>query len=177
MTQTYTIRDARPDDVAPLAALKLACFRETFGPGGFAIPYPAADLAVFERDSYGEATVARELADPAHRTWVAQDAAGELVAYCHVGPGKLPHPDFREGDGELYQLYLRGTAQGAGLGKRMLDLGLDHLAATGRPIWIGVWQGNVKAQHVYAGRGFAIVGEYQFRVGDWLDDEFIMRRG
>jgi hypothetical protein len=28
-----------------------------------------------------------------------------------------------------------------------------------------------------SGRGFAIVGEYKFRVGDWYDDEFIMRRG
>lgn len=177
MTDTYTIRDARPDDAAPLAALKLACFRETFGPTGYAIPYPEADLAVFEANAYGEPTVARELADPTHRTWVAEDTSGALVAYCHVGPGKLPHPDFREGDGELYQLYLRGSAQGAGLGKRLLDLGLDHLAAAGRPIWIGVWQGNLKAQHVYAGRGFAVVGEYQFKVGDWLDDEFIMRQG
>ena len=51
ITDTYTIRDARPDDAAPLAALKLACFRETFGPTGYAIPYPEADLAVFEANA------------------------------------------------------------------------------------------------------------------------------
>jgi ribosomal protein S18 acetylase RimI-like enzyme len=177
MTKNFTIRLAHNDDVPALAALKLFCFRETFGAGGFAIPYPPTDLAIFERESYGEAKVASELADSSHRTWVAQDEAGGLVAYCHVGPAKVPHPECKEGDGELYQLYLKASAQGAGLGKKLLDLGLDHLAAQGRPIWLGVWQGNLKAQHVYAGRGFAIVGEYQFAVGDWLDDEFIMRRG
>ena len=175
-SDTYAIRDARPADAAPLAALKLICFRETFGPTGFAIPYPPADLALFEASSYGEATVAAEIADPTHRTWVVEDAAGELVAYAHVGPSKLVHPERAEGDGELYQLYLRRAVQGAGLGKRLLDLSLDHLAAAGRAIWIGVWSGNIRAQHVYAGRGFETVGGYQFAVGEWLDDEFIMLR-
>lgn len=181
MTADITIRPARPDDVSALAALKLHCFRETFGPTGFAIPYPPADLALFEADSYGEATVARELADDSHRTWVAesgvtQDRAGALVAYVHIGPSKLPHPEREDGDGELYQLYLRKEAQGVGLGKQLLDLALEELASWRRPIWIGVWQGNLKAQHVYAGRGFEIVGEYRFAVGDWRDEEFIMRR-
>ena len=75
-SDTYAIRDARPADAAPLAALKLICFRETFGPTGFAIPYPPADLALFEARSYSEATVATEIADPTHRTWVVEDGAG-----------------------------------------------------------------------------------------------------
>jgi ribosomal protein S18 acetylase RimI-like enzyme len=176
MSQTFTIRDANAADAAALSLLKLACFDETFGPAGFAIPYPPTDLALFIEAAYGLENVTRELADPTHHTWVAQDASGALVAYCHIGPGKLPHPDFRDGDGELYQLYLLRRAQGAGLGKQLLDLALDRLAASGRPIWLGVWSLNLKAQHVYKARGFEIVGGYQFAVGDWRDDEFIMRR-
>lgn len=176
MTASLIIRPACAQDVPALAALKLHCFRDTFGPTGFAIPYPPADLAVFEVDSYGEETVARELADETHRTWVAQNGQGALVAYVHIGPSKLPHPERADGDGELYQLYLRREVQGAGLGKQLLDLALEELTSWGRPIWIGVWQGNLKAQHVYASRGFEIVGEYRFAVGDWRDEEFIMRR-
>jgi ribosomal protein S18 acetylase RimI-like enzyme len=106
---------------------------------------------VFEARSYGEPTVAAEIADPEHQTWVVEDAEGALVAYAHVGPSKLPHPDRRPGDGELYQLYLLPQVQGTGLGKKLLDLALDYLEAKGRPIWLGVWQGNLKAQHVYQG--------------------------
>lgn len=171
------IRRAEPGDAAALSALKLACFRETFGAEGFAIPYPPADLARFEVDAYGQATVARELADPTHWSWVAQGDDGALLAYAHAGPCKLPHEDVREGDLELYQLYLRRSAQGAGLGKQLLDLALGWMEQQGpEALWLGVWQGNDRARHVYAGRGFAIAGEYRFAVGDWFDDEFIMRK-
>ena len=178
-TSTLTIRDAIPGDAEALAQLKLITCRETFLEGGCAIPYPPADLAVFEATSYGLDKVRAELADPKHHTWVVEDggngAGGALVAYAHVGPCKLPHADVAPGDEELYQLYLLRSAQGAGLGKKLLDLSMDYLAREGRAVWLGVWSGNAKARHVYEGRGFVVVGEYHFKVGDWNDDERIMR--
>ncbi len=171
------IRRAVPGDAAALARLKRETFRETFVDGGFAIPYPPADLARFETATYAQDAVARELADPDRAQWVAivDDA---MVAYAHVAPCKLPHADVRPGDGELCQLYVRGTAQGLGLGRRLLDIALDHLGATRPgPAWLGVWSGNARAQAIYAARGFVRVGAYQFAVGDWRDDEFIYRLG
>ena len=170
-----TIRPARPEDGAALAALKLATFRETFL-DGFAIPYPPADLAHFEASSYAPEVVARELADPFRATWLAE-AAGSLLGYAQVGPCKLPHDEVEPGAGELYQLYVSSAAQGTGLGGRLLATALDHLAATRPgPVWLGVWSGNAKAQAVYARRGFAKIGEYRFPVGAWYDDEYILRR-
>lgn len=170
------IRPARSTDVDALAALKLRTFRETFLEGGFAIPYPPADLALFEQQSYAPAQIAAELADASHATWVADTPQG-LAAYAHVGPCKLPHPELRTGEGELYQLYVGREAQGMGLGGRLLDAALDHLAAA-RPgrVWLGVWSGNARAQAVYAKRGFAQVGGYGFPVGSWTDQEYIFRR-
>jgi len=171
-----TIRSARPDDEVGLSVLKLAAFRETFL-DGFAIPYPPADLALFEADSYGVETVARELADPTHATWVAETADGRLLAYAHVGPCKLPYPEATADHGELYQLYALRAAQGQGVGRALLDVALDWLAATmGGPVWLGVWSGNVRAQAVYVKRGFVKVGDYGFHVGGWTDAEYIFRR-
>ena len=173
----FSIRLAQPADVVALAALKLAAFRETFL-DGFAIPYPPADLALFEADSYGVATVARELADPSHATWVAGAADGRLLAYAHVGPCKLPHPDASAEHGELYQLYALNAAQGQGVGRALMDVALDWLAANRPgPLWLGVWSGNERAQAVYARRGFVKVGGYGFPVGAWTDREYIFRRG
>ncbi len=173
---TPLIRPARADDAALLAALKLDTFRETFLEGGFAIPYPPADLALFERSSYTPEVVAGELANPEQATWVAE-LGGKLVGYAHVGPCKLPHPEVTPASGELYQLYVRRDAQGLKLGGKLLALSLDHLA-THRPgpIWLGVWSGNLKAQAVYAAKGFTKVGDYRFKVGDWYDEEYIFRR-
>ena len=170
------IRPAVAADVPALAALKLATFRETFLAGGFAIPYPPADLAAFEKASYAPEAVAREIADPAHASWVAEGAGG-LLGYAHVGPCKLPHAEVRPDAGELYQIYVAGSAQGTGLGRRLLDTALDHLAtARPGPVWLGAWSGNLKAHAVYQARGFRKVGEYRFPVGSWHDEEFIFRR-
>ncbi len=169
------LRPALPDDVERLAALKLETFRETFI-DGFAILYPPDDLALFETASYGPAAVAGELADPGRKNWVTE-VAGRLIGYAQVGPCKLPHPEASQEHGELYQLYVRGDAQGLGLGKHLLETALDHLAATRPgPIWLGVWSGNLKAQAVYRKIGFDKVGDYQFPVGSWRDEEYIFRR-
>lgn len=170
------IRPARPADIPALADLKLVTFRQTFLEEGFGIPYPPADLALFETDSYSEAAVAGEIADPAKRTWVAEQA-GQLIGYVQIGPCKLPHPEASPDHGELYQLYVRREAQGLKLGKALLLLSLDHLAATRPgPIWLGVWSGNERAQAVYRAGGFEKVGDYRFRVGSWYDEEYIFRK-
>jgi len=173
---TPTLRLATPDDADALARLKLSTFRETFVDGGFAVPYPPADLAVFVAEAYSREKVASELNDSDHATWLAE-TGGDLIGYAHVGPTKLPHPEADARHGELYQLYLRGPAQGLKLGGKLLTLALDHLASTRPgPAWLGVWSGNERAQAFYAGRGFEKVGAYQFPVGAWLDEEFIMRK-
>lgn len=169
-----TLRSARVDDAVALATLKRDTFRETFLEEGFAIPYPAPDLAIFEQASYAPEVVARDLADPAKATWVAE-RDGRFVGYAHVGPCKLPHPDVKPSDGELYQLYVLRGAQGLRLGAELLTLALGHLSGRG-PVWLGVWSGNQKAQAFYAARGFVEVGQYRFPVGTWFDEELIFRR-
>ena len=173
-----TIRIATPADVVALAALKRETFAETFLEGGFAIPYPPADLAAFIAASYGEDKVAAELADSERRTWVAEGPDGTLLGYAQIGPCKLPHADVAAGDGELYQLYIRRAGQGAGLGRALLREALDHLAiARPGPVWLGVWSGNARAQAFYQAEGFRAVGGYDFLVGAWTDAEYIYRRG
>jgi diamine N-acetyltransferase len=170
------IRPPRHDEIATLARLKRETFRESFVDSGFAIPYPADDLAIFEEASYGADKIASELADPGKASWVAE-MDGRLLGYAHVGPTKLPHPEARAGDAELYQLYVRNEAQGLKLGGKLLAVALDHLAQTRPgPIWLGVWSGNLRAQAIYTAQGFEKVGEYDFPVGSWTDREFIFRR-
>jgi len=169
------LRAATPTDHDALAALKLRTFRETFLED-FKIPYPPADLAVFEHASYAPENVARELVDPAKRTWVVE-ADGVLLGYAHIGPSKLPHHDITSKSGELYQIYVTRAAQGSGIGRLLLTHALRELTELyPGPIWLGVWSGNLRAQAVYRKLGFAQVGTYQFPVGNWRDDELIFQR-
>lgn len=174
---TPTLRIAHPRDTAALARLKLATFRETFI-DGFAIPYPADELALFEEASYAPAKVAVQLGEEGRRTWIAE-GDGHMLGYAQAGQCKLPHPDVRPDAGELMQLYILNRAQGQGIGRKLLAAALAYLAETRPgPVWLGVWSGNLRAQHFYAARGFAKAGEYPFPVGrNWHDEEFIFRKG
>jgi len=168
-----TIRLARREDAAALARLAEETFRETFV-GGFILNYPEDDLAAFLQASYAVERVAGWIADPSGQVLVAE-ADGALVAYAQVGDNGLPCPDARPGDGELKRIYVSKAAQGAGLGRALLERSLAWLGE--RVIYIGVWSGNEKAQRLYRHYGFEQVGAYQFRVGATLDDEVILRRG
>ena len=169
------IRPATPADAPALAELGKRTFLNTFVEG-FGIPYPAEDLETF-LDSFGEAAVLEKLAEPGGAYWVAE-RDGQLLAFANAGPNTLPHPDAKPSHAELRRLYVGPDAQGLGLGTRLLVTALDWMDAhTAGPLWIGVWSGNRKAIRLYEAFGFRKAGEYQYPVGRWLDDEFILRRG
>lgn len=169
------IRSATETDAEALGPLGRQTFIDTFV-DGFAIPYPAGDLAAFLDASFSADTIRAKLAEPGAAWWVAE-RDGALLAFANTGPNTLPHPDARSSHAELRRLYVSKAAQGIGLGTKLLDVALDWMEAnTDGPLWIGVWSGNLKAQKLYAAYGFTKAGEYQYPVGTWLDDEFILRR-
>ena len=170
------IRPAVEADAAALGELGRQTFIDTFVTG-FGIPYPAEDLAAFLDHSFSEETIRAKLAEPGAAWWVAE-REGELLAFANAGPNTLPHPEARPSQAQLRRLYVAKAAQGLGLGTKLLAVALEWMEAhSDGPLWIGVWSGNLKAQRLYAAWGFEKAGEYQYPVGSWMDDEFILRRG
>lgn len=172
------IRPATQADAAALGELGRQTFLDTFvAEDGFGIPYPAADLAAFLEASFSPEATRAKLQEPGAVWWVAE-RDGALLAFANTGPNTLPHPEARPGHAELRRLYVSKSAQGLGLGTKLLAIALDWMEAnTDGALWIGVWSGNLKAQKLYAAYGFEKAGEYQYPVGSWRDDEFILRRG
>ena len=184
------LRRATLEDADALSALASTCFTQTFGH-----LYAPDDLDRFIHEAYSPEVLRAELADPKRATWLLfeepsldADAApspthvdeasdGTLIGYVTVCPAHLPHPEVKEGDGEVQRLYLLREYQGGGRGSMMLRHAIDYLLADGpRPLWIGVFSENLGAQRLYGRHGFKLVGEYKFMVGDHADREFILRR-
>jgi GNAT superfamily N-acetyltransferase len=168
------IRRAATRDAPALSALSAATFTATFHH-----LYPPEDLAAFLAEAYALERTRAILADPAYAAWLAEPAgaSGEAVGYALAGPCGLPHPEVTPACGELKRIYLLPGWQGGGRGSRLLALALGWLETTwAGDLWIGVWSGNDGARRLYGRLGFEKAGEYQFKVGRTLDDEYILRR-
>ena len=170
----FEIRRALAEDAETVARVGRETFLETFIEG-FRVPYPPDDLEHFMAHAYTASFNAGRLADPEQAVWLVE-REGRAVGYAAAGPAGLPHPDIRPGDRELKALYLLREAHGAGVAQRLMDTVMAWLERGGpRPLWLGVWSENLRAQRFYARYGFEKAGEYDFPVGKWRDREFILR--
>ncbi|HEY8518777.1 MAG TPA: GNAT family N-acetyltransferase [Gammaproteobacteria bacterium] len=170
-TPSLTIRRGTPDDAKALAELAVVTFKDAFGH-----LYAPEDLDDFLATKLTPLTYLRLLRDAACGVWIAADDE-RFVGFCTAGPCQLPVEALEARAGEIRQLYVRRTAQGSGIGTRLLRRALDWLEEQGRrPVYVGVWSGNHGAQRLYARHGFEKVGEYGYRVGTTVDRELIMRR-
>jgi ribosomal protein S18 acetylase RimI-like enzyme len=167
-----TIRRATAADAASLAALGAATFTETFGH-----LYPPQDLQAFLTGTHSVDAWARMLADRQRAVWVAALADGTPIGFIIVGACKLPIENREPTAGEIQQLYVLARHHNLRLGSRLMDVGVDWLAAQDlTPVYIGVWSENLGAQRFYDRYGFSKVGEYGFQVGKTVDREFILKR-
>ena len=163
-------RDATIADARALSQIARATFLATF-----AHLYPIADRNIFLATTYAPDIQAAEIADPAtrHRLAFCDEA---LVGFAKLGALKLPIAAPRPAL-ELHRLYLVEEAKGAGIADALMDWAENSARALGAAdLYLGVYQGNARAQRFYARRGYTIVGAYEFAVGETRDPEFILTR-
>ncbi len=166
---TATIRRARADEAEALAALGAETFTATFGH-----LYSQANLEKFLAKNHTSAAYRDLLADDDTAVWIAE-VGSEKVGYAVAGPCTLPVPNLPPNSGELARLYLIRSAQGTGLGRRLLETALEFLRNRYPYIYLSVYRDNFTAQRLYQRLGFEKVHEYFYMVGDHADPEFILR--
>ena len=170
MDRELTFRDARDTDAADLADIGRDTFVETFGH-----LYSPTDLKRYLEDTYSVEKMKEDLRDPQVEIRMAYSGK-RMVAYCKIGPVKLPTDVGPDPALELHRVYVYQAGQGVGVGRILLAWATERARQRGaKNLFLGVWEGNQRAIALYESRGFEKVGTYKFKVGDTLDDEFIMR--
>jgi ribosomal protein S18 acetylase RimI-like enzyme len=140
------IREARPDDLAAVAATFLACWRTSYA--GF---LPPDVIAVYDPASARELwrrTLARPAADAT--VFVAERGGRDVLGVIRIGPD----PD-EPASGHVFSLYVHPDAQGLGLGTLLLDAAVARFRGDGLPdatLW--VFAANAAARGFYARQGW-----------------------
>ncbi len=166
------LRGATVADIPALSRLAIDSFVAKFGE-----MYSAEDLAAFLVESYAEAVIAAELANP-DRLYRLAERDGRLLAYCKLGLS-CSFPQFARGRNvlELKQLYALSEATGMGIGGALMDWAMTEFAARkADEVQISVFSGNLGGQRFYQRYGFEKVADVTFRVGNQIDAEYLFAR-
>lgn len=143
------LRPARPDDAARLGRLHVDCWLDAYR--GM-MPDPVLDgLSVEERIDRWSKLLSRPPAFGG--TWLAC-VDGVDVGFVSVGPARDA-----DSTAEIYALYLLAKSWGTGLGRRMLEMAIDALGATRRPLTLWVLDDNLRARRFYERAGFTMDGK------------------
>jgi ribosomal protein S18 acetylase RimI-like enzyme len=170
VNRDLTFRDAQLKDAESLAEIGRETFVETFGE-----LYSPGDLRQYLDETYSVEKMEADIKDPEVEVRIAFSGR-KMLAYCKIGPCKLPIDMGPEPALELHRVYVYQHGQGVGVGRILLAWAIERARQRGaKNLFLGVWESNERAIALYEGTGFEKVGGYKFKVGDTLDDEFIMR--
>ena len=162
-------RDVTVEDSAMIADLFARSFVETFGH-----LYLQKDLNTF-LDGITPEAFAQQIGNPDFALRVAENAE-EPVGFAKIGPPSLP-VETPPHTVELWQIYVLKPWQGQGIAEQLYQWALGAARRRGgQHLQLSVYVGNDRARRFYDGRGFEVVGRYDFMVGDHADEDLVMRR-
>ncbi|KAK7890431.1 hypothetical protein LTR67_008318 [Exophiala xenobiotica] len=171
-SKAFTIRAATIDDAEAIAHLGATVFSTTFG---FSIP--TADLEAYLGEAYTGAAIENDIRSSSTHIIVAcAESDGRVIGFAQLTEGTSePCVDDLEGVVELQRLYVEADFRSSGVGRVLTTQSEDLARKLGyRIVWLGVWEGNFKAQRVYEAMGFTRVGEHEFKMGTCIQTDWIM---
>ncbi|SHI72171.1 Ribosomal protein S18 acetylase RimI [Hymenobacter daecheongensis DSM 21074] len=160
---------------AQLAVLGRQTFHDTFA----AVNTPE-DMAAFLASTFSPEKQLAELEDPESIFLLAQ-MVQEVVGYAKLRLGSalgLEPGQPTAGRLEIERLYVREDWIGTGLGASLMRKALDQARAHGcRTVVLGVWEHNPRALAFYQRFGFKQIGTHEFRLGQDIQTDLILRKG
>ena len=150
-------------DAAELADLAAATF-----PLACPETVPAEDVAAFIAVNLSAECFGRYLADP-DRVILTASVEGRIVGYAML---------IRGSDGvELSKMYVLAGHHGTGAAAALMQSGITWAEGTGADtVWLGVNNGNARAQRFYRKHGFEVTGTRTFQLGEHTEHDYVMAR-
>ncbi|MFZ2526636.1 MAG: GNAT family N-acetyltransferase [Rhodococcus sp. (in: high G+C Gram-positive bacteria)] len=139
------------------------------------------DIADFIARTLSVERFGEYLTDPT-RIVLKASIGGEIVGYLMAIDAPPPDPLIAAmitatPSIEISKLYVLPGRHGTGVSAALMAALVERAAATGRAgLWLGVNQGNERAQRFYIKQGFRTVGTRTFLVGSQEHQDYVMQR-
>jgi GntR family transcriptional regulator len=141
------LRAAVEADAAALASVFVASWRAGY-------PGVVDDAVIAALDEAEVAAWLLPMEGGRQRTVLAASADGSVLGWVRFGDD----PDDPR-NGHIYSLYVRPSAGGRGVGRRLLEHGIEQCTAGGeRAVTLWVFEANARARRLYGAAGFAVDG-------------------
>lgn len=162
------IRVATTADLANLRKLAIDAFINAY-----AMFNKETDMQQYLKENFSEDVLRAELTNPEIVILVAEQE-NEILGYVKLVPGGSEDLKFNR-PLEIARLYSAVQAIGSGIGKMLVTAVWDFARKNSYDgIWLGVWQKNFRAVNFYQREGFRITGVTDFKLGDDVQDDFVM---
>ena len=170
-----SLAKANPVTAAQLADLGRRTFLDTF-----AATNTQADMDAYLAANFGPDIQLAELRNR-ENTFLLAHMQSELVGYAKLRDNSvlgLPGGQDPAGRLEIERLYVRDDWQGTGLGAALMR-GILALAEQLHcsAVVLGVWEKNDRARAFYQRFGFREIGQHEFRLGQDVQTDLILRKG
>ena len=170
-----SLAKANAATAAQLADLGRRTFTDTF-----AATTRPEDMATYLAETFGPELQLAELQHP-DITYLLAHMQNQLVGYAKLRDNAtlgLPEGEDPDGRLEIAALYVAEDWIGTGLGAALMRAALalaEQLHCTA--VVLGVWEKNDRARAFYQRFGFREIGAHDFRMGQTVDRDLILRKG
>jgi ribosomal protein S18 acetylase RimI-like enzyme len=139
------------------------------------------NVAAFIAENLSAARFSDYLADPARAVLTARED-GRITGYAMLIRGVIDDADVQRAVPlrpavELSKMYVLPDGHGAGVSAALMAAAVGEARELGATcVWLGVNQENQRAQRFYAKHGFAVSGTKTFRLGEAVENDYVMVR-
>ena len=166
-----TLKKAGVEDAEDLAGIGWKTFEESWAPY-----YTPEQLSYYLTENYKVEQVSKEIQDPdlVHFLAYADDeVAGYMKVSLHQNLGEW----IKDNCVELCRIYVFQKFQKLKIGKLLMEKCIEIAKEEkSESIVLGVWEENHKAVRFYQQFGFEHIGTHDFRVGERVDTDWVMRK-
>lgn len=166
----FAIRPAELQDANALLTMYQTSFHDTFAKHN-----RPEDMAAYMSEEIRLDRVVADIVDASGVCLIAI-RSGAIVGFARLMVDPVPEFVTVTNPIRLSKLYVATDVIGKGVGKRLMQAGIDWASANGcHGLWLGVWEHNHRAIEFYNRRGFKIVGNEEFKLGGDIQNDFVMQ--